>query len=130
MTKQNKNNNDKKRRKHNEGSIYQLSNGRWAGSISLGYDENGKRIRKTFYGDTELDVSLQMREVNAKVGVLKRDRFKKTFCELMKEWLLVFKSTEVSSRTFSALLSIYNNHIEPFLKNLMIKIPSSPSISL
>jgi integrase len=38
-------------------SVYQRkSDGKWVGSISLGKDTNGKRKRKTVYGDTEDEV--------------------------------------------------------------------------
>ena len=35
------------RRANNEGSIFQRSDGRWGGALTMGYDENGKIIRKT-----------------------------------------------------------------------------------
>jgi hypothetical protein len=39
------------RRGHGEGAIYQrASDGKWVGSVNLGY-ENGKRKRKTIYGE-------------------------------------------------------------------------------
>jgi integrase len=38
-----------------KGSVYPFK-GRWAGSVSLGKDEFGKRIRPTFYGDTKDEV--------------------------------------------------------------------------
>ena len=40
----------KTRRANNEGSIFQRSDGRWGGALTMGYDENGKIIRKTIYG--------------------------------------------------------------------------------
>ena len=44
---------------HHEGSIYKRSDGRWAATITLGY-ENGKRKRKTFYGETRKEVQEQL----------------------------------------------------------------------
>ncbi len=47
------------RRGHHEGSIYKRSDGRWAATVTLGY-ENGKRRRKTFYGETRKEVQEQL----------------------------------------------------------------------
>lgn len=47
----------KTRRANNEGSIFQRSDGRWGGALTMGYDENGKIIRKTIYGKTQAEVA-------------------------------------------------------------------------
>src|SRR5258706_8843725 len=41
------------RRGRGEGGIYRRSDGTWCGSVSLGYDANGKRKRRVVYGDTK-----------------------------------------------------------------------------
>src|SRR5262249_9049812 len=43
----------------NEGSIYKRRDGRWAATVTIGY-ENGKRKRKTFYGETRKEVQEQL----------------------------------------------------------------------
>ena len=48
-----------KRRGRNEGSIYERTDGRWAGSIDLGFID-GKRVRKTFYGETRNAVAISV----------------------------------------------------------------------
>jgi hypothetical protein len=47
------------KRGHNEGSIYKRQDGRWAGTVTIGY-EAGKRKRKTFYGATRKEVQEQL----------------------------------------------------------------------
>ncbi len=47
------------KRGHNEGSIYKRSDGRWAATLTLGY-EGGKRKRKTYYGETRREVQEQL----------------------------------------------------------------------
>jgi len=54
------------RRGKGEGSIYQRKDGRWVGSVNLGYDA-GKRRRKTVYGATR-------GEVQEKLKTLLRDQ--------------------------------------------------------
>ncbi len=50
------------RRGHNEGSIYQrASDGKWVGSINLGYGPDGKRKRKPIYGKTRKEVAEKMK---------------------------------------------------------------------
>ena len=36
-----------KRRQNGEGTIYQRPSGLWVCEITIGYDENGKRLKKT-----------------------------------------------------------------------------------
>ena len=35
------------RRGNNEGSIFQRKDGRWVATVTLGYDDNGKRNRRS-----------------------------------------------------------------------------------
>ncbi len=44
------------RRGHGEGSIYRRADGRWVGSVDLGFRE-GKRVRRHFFGATRKDVA-------------------------------------------------------------------------
>ena len=39
------------------GSIRQRPDGRWEGRVSLGRDGSGKRLSKSFYGDTQKEVA-------------------------------------------------------------------------
>ena len=57
----------KTRRANNEGSIFQRSDGRWGGSLTMGYDENGKIIRKTIYGKTQAEVAKKLSEISGRV---------------------------------------------------------------
>jgi hypothetical protein len=45
------------RRGNGEGGIHQRKDGRWCGQVSIGYNENGKLVRKTFYGGTREEVA-------------------------------------------------------------------------
>jgi integrase len=56
----------RKRRGRGEGAIYQREDGLWVCSLSLGYDGNGKRRRRTVYGATK-------KEVQDKLGKLRDD---------------------------------------------------------
>src|SRR5437762_13105022 len=51
----------KRRRGQGEGCIFQRKDGRWCAVVTTGY-ENGRQLRKTFYGKTRGAVSDQLKE--------------------------------------------------------------------
>ncbi len=75
------------KRGQNEGSIYKRADGRWCATLSLGYSD-GKRRRKSFYGETRKDVQLQLtaalrdhqRGLPVPVG-------KQTVAQFLEHWL-------------------------------------------
>lgn len=85
---------NRKRRGRNEGSIFQRKDGSWTASLSLGYDDNGKRKRKDVYGATK-------REVQDKLDELRRSAAdgqlpevgKLTVGQHLRSWLAAIKPT-------------------------------------
>ena len=57
----------KRRRGQNEGSVFQRSDGRWCGIISLGRRESGRPNRKYFYGATAAEVHEAMTKAKGDV---------------------------------------------------------------
>lgn len=112
---------NKTRRANNEGSIFKRKDGRWAGYVSMGFDGEGKPIRKIIYGKNQTEVAKKLSEIS---GRLQSNSYeileKKTFGELMKEWLLVFKKSAVSPRTFEGVIRNFKLHIEPMLGNMKV----------
>lgn len=111
----------KYKRANGEGTIYQRKDGRWAGAVTIGYDENGKQIKKTVYGRNQTEVAKKLSEIS---GRLKSNSYEvveqKTFGELMSEWLLVFKKSAVSPRTFEGIIRNFRLHIEPIIGKMKI----------
>ncbi len=104
----------KTRRGNNEGCITQRKDGRWAGIVTIGYDENGKQIRKSVYGKTRMEVANKLTELTNRLDTNNLDYIENnTFGGLMKEWLLVFKKNQVSPRTFEHTFRNFQLHIEP-----------------
>lgn len=55
-----------KRRGHGEGAIYwDESKGRWYGSVSLGFDCGGKRLRRKVSGKTKTEIKDKLRELHS-----------------------------------------------------------------
>ena len=111
----------KYRRSSGEGSIFLRKDGRWSGAITIGHDEDGKVIRKTVYGRNQTEVAKKLSEIS---GRLKSNSYEametKTFGQLMLEWLLVFKKSSVTPRTFEGIIRNFKLHIEPIIGNMKV----------
>lgn len=113
---------NKTRRANNEGSIFQRKDtGKWAGSVTMGYDENGKIIRKTVYGNSQTEVAKKISEISGRIKSNSYDMIEnKNFGEFMNEWLLVFKKVQVTPRTFEGIIRNFRLHIEPQIGSMKI----------
>ena len=110
------------RRNNNEGSIFQRkSDGRWVGSVTIGYDDKGRQKKKVVYGKNRTEVAMKLAEVS---GRIKSDSYdlveKKTFGELMLDWLMVFKKSAVTPRSFEGIIRNFRLHIEPMIGNMKV----------
>ena len=88
----------KTRRANNEGSIFQRSDGRWGGALTMGYDEKGKIIRKTIYGKTQAEVAKKLSEISGRVKSNSYELVENSNLEkLMFEYLMTFKKKHCKS---------------------------------
>lgn len=109
------------RRGRNEGTIYLRSDGRWCAMITLGTDDDGKRIRKSFYGDTRAEVSIKMTSLlGEKLKGGHASVTNDSLHTLMYEWLYTFKKAEVSARTFERTVGTAEKHIYPHIGELKL----------
>ena len=119
----------KTRRGNNEGSIFQRKDGRWAGSVTVGYDADGKINRKTVYGKSKMDVISKINKLSCKLINNTYEYLEnRTIGEIMKEWLLLFKKPEQKPRTFENTIRNFRLHIEPFVGNMKIEDVSAKAI--
>lgn len=65
---------DRKRRQYKTGSVYQKTDGRWAGVMEAGYTETGARRRVTVTGKTKGEVERKLRDKIADQERIKRQR--------------------------------------------------------
>ena len=109
------------RRANNEGSIFQRSDGRWGGALTMGYDENGKIIRKTIYGKSRAEVVKKLSEISGRMKSNSYDLVEQNDLEtLMFEYLMTFKKSAVAPRTFEGNIRNFKLHIEPIIGNMKI----------
>ena len=86
--------NKRARRGRGEASIFQReSDGRWVASLSLGFDADGKRKRKTVYGSTKKQVQDELRkiQIQAATGSIPQAGMM-TVAALLDDWLDAMKS--------------------------------------
>ena len=110
----------RKRRGRGEGSVFERDDGRWVGSISLGYAESGKRKRKTVYGATKQEVldKLDQLRGDARAGNLP-DAGNLTVGQLLDRWLQSSKP-KMAVRTFEEREKTVANHVRPRLGALKL----------
>ena len=119
----------KTRRGNGEGSLYKQKNGLWTGKIWVEDPMTNDRKRKTVYGKSEAEVAKKMVEIAGSMSPLNSKVFRnKTFGQLFEEWILVFKKSAVSPRTFEGNIRNFNLHIKPFVGNMNIAEVTAPVV--
>ncbi len=111
------------RRGNNEGSItYREKENRWMASVTLGYDENGKRKRKVIYGKTRSEVAIKMTSLlGTKLKGGRASIVNDPLEILMHQWIITFKRAEVSPRTFDRVLANARLYIYPEIGKLKLE---------
>jgi integrase len=109
-----------RRRGKGEGSIYQRGDGRWYGSISLGW-EDGRRRRKTVNAKTRAEVVEKMRRLEqiVKTGVRPAPE-RLTVGEYLDGWLTERVPGTVTVRTEDYYRQIVRLHLKPLLGHVRL----------
>ncbi len=97
------------------GSIRQRSDGRWEGRISLGRDGSGKRVQKSFYGETQEEVAKKIRQATAQIDEGSYIAPSKMH---VKAWLKIWLEEYTGSIKENTLVSYrvqVENNIVPFI---------------
>ncbi len=100
-----------RRRGHGEGGIRRRTDGRWEGSIDLGYGPDGKRRRKYVYARTRLAVAERMRAEQQRIasGLAPTDE-RRTVEQFLQWWRSTVLPGTVSrgtEETYSRVLDLY-----------------------
>ena len=104
-----------RRRGRGEGTISKRRDGRWMGRVDLGW-QAGKRVRKTVYGKTRLEVANKLHTVHASVlKGLPLVGEKQTVGQFLTDWLAHSVRPSVRPRTFSDYEQKVRLHIIPYL---------------
>lgn len=106
-----------KKRSSSAGSVFQRKDGRWVACVNLGW-VNGRRARKSFYGDTR-------REVQGKLTEALRDQQlglpvaleKQTVEQYLTRWLSDVVKRTTRPATFRSYEQLVRLHIKPMIGN-------------
>jgi integrase len=112
----------RKRRGRIEGSIYfREADGRWIGSISLGYDGSGKRKRRAVYGATKQEAQEKLRRLQsqASTGQL-TDTSRVTVGQYLDRWLQNTAKNKVRSSTHARYEALARVHLKPILGGVQL----------
>lgn len=109
-------NTPKRRAGNNQGSIYRRkSDGRWVGSVSLGIVD-GKRQRKTVYGNTQGEVRKKVTELQSRLdrGIPVHSS-SPTVAEFLDQWLEGVSKQGRRPNTIETYAQALNLHLKPAL---------------
>ena len=107
-------------RGNGEGSIFK-HRGRWCGQISLGFDKENKRDRRTVYGETKRDVQdqlLKLRQDHRDGRLI--DPSRDTVGEFLKRWLDVCIRIDREPKTYECYEVIVRRHIDSLTRALPV----------
>ena len=112
----------RRRRGAGEGSITQRKDGRWQGSLQVGYDlETGRPKRKYFYGITRKEVQAKMAELIPQVTAgTYREPAKLTVAEWFTTWLNDYMKMSLRLTTWESYRYQVDGHIIPALGHLRL----------
>ncbi len=109
-----------KKRGAGEGSIFQRDDGRWSATITVGYNGDGKRLRKTIYAPTKKAVTEKLTRLqNDKLDGLTILREKMTLAALFERWLTSWVD-DLAPGSIRNYKTIAAKHINPTLGGMPI----------
>jgi integrase len=112
------------RRGHGEGSIYQrASDGKWVGSVNLGYRLDGKRDRKIIYGKTRKEVAERLKTLlrDQQRGLPLVTNERETLGQFLAHWLSEVARPNLRATTYATYENHIRNHITPALGRIPLQ---------
>jgi integrase len=110
------------RRGHGEGSIFQRGDGRWVARITIGYDANGKRRRKTVYGLTKKQVQDKLTKLQQRkmLGAIPNAASMKVSV-FLNRWLEDVARVTVCESTYDRYKELVDVHVNPRVGGLRLE---------
>lgn len=110
----------RKRRGRGEGGVYQRADGLWVGTLSLGYNAEGKRLRKTVYGATKKEAQEELRKLqNDAANGINLTMEKLTLSAWLTRWLAMIKPA-VEPNTYRYYETQSRLHVAPYLGQIQL----------
>ena len=111
----------RRRRGNGEGSIYQRKDGRWCATMNMGYNGEGKRVRRTIYGSTKKQVQeklvrLQTQKLDGTLG----EPTKLTVTQFLDRWLEDSAKPTIRESTYENYRLMIRLHIVPYIGGVVL----------
>lgn len=111
------------RRGRGEGSIAKRADGLWEARIDVGHDSNGKRLRKSVYGETKKECADKLTKLaNRKLDGVLIDTGRMTVGNLLDRWLNDSARMNVAPTTFQRYSILVNKHLKPRIGGLKLSL--------
>ncbi len=105
-----------RRRGKGEGTIYRHKDKGWCATITAGYDETGRRRRRTIYGQTREEVRQKLARLQtAALDGLLPDAPRLTLAQYLSRWLEDAVRLRVRASSYNHYSNLIRNHINPSL---------------
>lgn len=114
---------ERKKRNHNEGSIWERSDGRFEIRVTAGYNfETGKSKRISYYTKTKAEAIQKLHEEEYKIHFQKHvDPTSTTFLDWLRLWLETYMKNKVKQSTYVSYRGYIENHLAPAFPTLKLK---------
>lgn len=112
----------KGKRIHGEGSIRRKRENLWEARYTSGYDENGKQLQKSIYGNAPDEVREKLTKIIRSIddgSYIEPSRM--PFGEWLDKWLFSYKQVKLKSTTFACYEQNIRLHIKPALGSIPLK---------
>ena len=106
-----------RRRLKGLGSVYfDSTNNKWIGSIDIGTDERGKRMRKKFTGDTQAIVVKKIRDYQQSPEMLATKASEMPiFSDFGNAYIINYKKTKLKPTSYTREYKVFKNNIVPYI---------------
>lgn len=104
------------KRGNGEGSIFKRPDGRWVGSMTTGFNGNGRQARKDYYGKSRADIVRKLEEARkalAEGRSLSPER--QTVGQFLDRWLADVVKPNTSPKTYRTYSDLLKQHLAPGL---------------
>jgi integrase len=111
-----------KRRGSGEGTIFKRKDGRWAGSVTVGYDQAGRRRRHTVYGAKRSEVHEKLVELQneSRSGIV-AEPGRVSVAQFLERWLHDSARTRLRPSTLRLYTGLVRNHINPRIGGVQLR---------
>ncbi len=108
-----------RRRGKGEGTAYEYKPGKWTAQVSLGYDGEGKRKRRTMYGKTQAEVMAKVRQIHQQLADGTYSDTDLTVKAYLERWLKE-KARTVKPRTAELYKEQAERYVYPRIGNIRL----------